>query len=159
MQPVAAIVVTCPYGEAPGEPASFRGFERMVYKSGGASIAEERRRFGALPPGAAVATGAGRLPARWVIHVAALDAGRRARPPALFAGLGAALRLGAMAGAADLALPLLGAGTLGDERAAGLVVTAWAAARRKPRETRLVVVTAVLAARLGAAWGLGDGGG
>jgi O-acetyl-ADP-ribose deacetylase (regulator of RNase III) len=39
-----------------------------IHRAGGPSIAEECRRIGHCPTGSAVATTAGDLPARWVIH-------------------------------------------------------------------------------------------
>jgi O-acetyl-ADP-ribose deacetylase (regulator of RNase III) len=152
----SAIVAACPFDEPFAAPEALYGFERMVYKSGGPEIFDELRAHGPLPAGAAVATGAGRLAARWVLHVAALGPGGKASPAALFGGLGVALRLAVMLGAGEVALPLVGAGAggLGAERALGLIVSAWAASRRKPAETRVVVMTRALAARLGPAWGL-----
>lgn len=152
----SALAVACPFDAPFGAPEALFGFERMVYKSGGPEVLDELRAHGPLPAGAAVATGAGRLPARWVLHIAALEAGAKVSPPALFAGLGVALRLAVMLGAGEVAVPLIGAGAggLGADRALGLIVSAWASSRRKPAETRVVVQTQALAARLGPAWGL-----
>lgn len=44
------------------------GVDGAIHRAGGPSIMEECRRLGGCPTGEAVATGAGSLPARWVIH-------------------------------------------------------------------------------------------
>ncbi len=44
------------------------GVDEAIHHAGGPGILEECRRLGGCPTGSAVVTGAGRLPARWVIH-------------------------------------------------------------------------------------------
>ena len=44
------------------------GVDGAIHRAGGPSIMEECRRIGSCPAGEAVVTGAGRLPARFVIH-------------------------------------------------------------------------------------------
>ena len=44
------------------------GVDGAIHRAGGPSILEECRRIGNCPPGSAVATGAGKLPAKWVFH-------------------------------------------------------------------------------------------
>ena len=44
------------------------GVDGAIHRAGGPSIIEECRRIGGCPTGSAVATGAGKLPARWVFH-------------------------------------------------------------------------------------------
>jgi O-acetyl-ADP-ribose deacetylase (regulator of RNase III) len=44
------------------------GVDGAIHRAGGPSIIEECRRIGACPAGSAVATGAGKLPAKWVFH-------------------------------------------------------------------------------------------
>jgi O-acetyl-ADP-ribose deacetylase (regulator of RNase III) len=44
------------------------GVDGAIHRAGGPSILEECRKIGGCPPGSAVATGAGNLPARWVFH-------------------------------------------------------------------------------------------
>ena len=44
------------------------GVDGAIHRAGGPSIIEECRRIGACPAGSAVATGAGKLPAKWIFH-------------------------------------------------------------------------------------------
>jgi O-acetyl-ADP-ribose deacetylase (regulator of RNase III) len=44
------------------------GVDGAIHRAGGPSILEECRRIGGCLTGSAVATGAGKLPARWVLH-------------------------------------------------------------------------------------------
>ncbi|HZI39780.1 MAG TPA: macro domain-containing protein, partial [Acidimicrobiia bacterium] len=62
-EPVDAIVNAANEQLAPGG-----GVCGAIHAAGGPSIAEECRRIGHCPTGGAVTTGAGSLPARYVIH-------------------------------------------------------------------------------------------
>src|SRR5262245_10565360 len=44
------------------------GVDGAIHRAGGPSILEECALIGGCPPGSAVATGAGKLPAKWVFH-------------------------------------------------------------------------------------------
>lgn len=44
------------------------GVDGAIHRAGGPSILEECRRIGGCPTGSAVATTAGKLPAKWVFH-------------------------------------------------------------------------------------------
>src|SRR5215470_14058650 len=44
------------------------GVDGAIHRAGGPSILEECRKIGGCPTGSAVATGAGKLPAKWVLH-------------------------------------------------------------------------------------------
>jgi O-acetyl-ADP-ribose deacetylase len=53
---------------ANSELAGGGGVDGAIHRAGGPSIIEECRRIGGCPTGSAVATGAGKLPAKWVFH-------------------------------------------------------------------------------------------
>lgn len=84
-----------------------------IKKRGGYAPFRELRRFGVLEAGAAVVTGAGRLPFRAIIHVAGLNACWRSSEAIVRACVRNALRVAAERGYASVALPLIGAGTGG----------------------------------------------
>src|SRR5579864_8259827 len=56
---------------ASGALADGGGVDGAIHRAGGPAIMEECRRIGGCPTGSAVATGAGNLPARHVIHAVA----------------------------------------------------------------------------------------
>jgi O-acetyl-ADP-ribose deacetylase (regulator of RNase III) len=67
-----------------------------------------------LPVGQAVATGAGNLPARWVVHTVGPDRHRGQTDPALLAScFTESLRVGADLGARSVAFPAISAGVFG----------------------------------------------
>jgi O-acetyl-ADP-ribose deacetylase (regulator of RNase III) len=53
---------------ANSELAGGGGVDGAIHRAGGPSIMEVCRRIGSCPTGSAVATGAGKLPAKWVFH-------------------------------------------------------------------------------------------
>ncbi len=93
------------------------GVDGAIHAAGGPSIMAELRarpRRG-TPTGTAVATGAGRLPARWVIHAVGpvwLD-GRHGEPDLLARAYRSALDVAAGLGARTLTLPAISAGVYG----------------------------------------------
>jgi O-acetyl-ADP-ribose deacetylase (regulator of RNase III) len=94
------------------------GVDGAIHRRGGPSImAELRRRYhpDGCPTGRAVITGAGDLPARWVIHaVGPRWHGGEAGEEALLGGAYRwAMRLAADAGARTVALPAISAGIYG----------------------------------------------
>jgi O-acetyl-ADP-ribose deacetylase (regulator of RNase III) len=112
------------------------GVDGAIHAAGGPAILEElRRRYGrGTPTGTAVATGAGNLPARWVIHAVGprwLD-GRHDEPRLLGAACSAAVRVAADLGARTLTLPAISAGIYGYplDAAADVAVRAVAEALR-----------------------------
>ena len=112
------------------------GVDGAIHRAGGPSILTECReivaRWGECPPGAAVVTGGGDLPARWVIHTVGPIWGGAA-PEDDDAVLGscyeASLDRAAEIGARTVAFPNISTGVYGfpKERAVGVAVAAVAA--------------------------------
>lgn len=97
-----------------------------IHRVGGPSIAEECRALGRCPTGGAVATGAGSLPARWVVHAVGpvWRGGRHGEAELLASAHRAALDEAARVGARSIAFPALSTGIFGFpvERAAPVAV-------------------------------------
>ncbi|MDR0416113.1 MAG: macro domain-containing protein, partial [Propionibacteriaceae bacterium] len=96
------------------------GVDGAIHAAAGPDLLAECQRLrqtslpDGLPVGQAVATGAGRLPCRWVIHTVGPNAHRGQRDPALLeACFGNSLRLAAELGAASVAFPAVSAGVYG----------------------------------------------
>jgi len=92
------------------------GVDGAIHRAGGPSILEECRRLGGCPTGSAVLTGAGLLPARYVIHaVAPIYSGRHDSHDAqlLRSAYAASLRLAESVAATSIAFPSLGTGAYG----------------------------------------------
>ena len=114
------------------------GVDGAIHRAGGPSILAECRELRAttlpdgLPVGDAVATGAGRLHARWVVHTVGPvwpgpGAEADARRELLRAAYRNSLELAARLGAASVALPAVSAGVYGwpaDDAAAVALATA-----------------------------------
>ncbi|MEW6471950.1 MAG: O-acetyl-ADP-ribose deacetylase [Actinomycetota bacterium] len=86
-----------------------------IHGAGGPSIAEECRRIGHCPTGSAVTTGAGKLPARFVIHAVGpvWHGGNRGEPELLASAYRAALDEAARVGARRVAFPAISTGIYG----------------------------------------------
>ncbi|MGD0114925.1 MAG: macro domain-containing protein [Dehalococcoidia bacterium] len=91
------------------------GVAAAIVRAGGRVIQEESDRVGWCDLGKAVATTAGKLPARYVIHVPTIDYahGRRASIDDIYEGTRSALALCRELGLKSVAFPLLGAGIVG----------------------------------------------
>lgn len=96
------------------------GVDGAIHRRGGPEILEECRRLRAskygkgLPTGQAVATTAGRLPARWVIHtVGPVYAKSKDRSALLASCYRESLRVAAELGARTVAFPAVSAGIYG----------------------------------------------
>jgi len=89
------------------------GVSGAIKKRGGFAPFRELRRFGVLAAGDAVVTGAGRLPFRAIIHVAALNAFWVSSEAIIRRCTINALNEAAKIGAGTIAVPLIGAGTGG----------------------------------------------
>ncbi len=96
------------------------GVDGAIHAAGGPEILAACRRLretelpSGLPAGRAVATTAGKLPARWVIHtVGPVYTTREDRRPTLLSAYTESLRVADELGAASVAFPLLSAGAYG----------------------------------------------
>jgi O-acetyl-ADP-ribose deacetylase (regulator of RNase III) len=96
------------------------GVDGAIHRAGGAAILDECRELrrttlpNGLPTGQAVATGAGRLPARWVIHtVGPVYSPSEDRSDLLRSCYRESLAVAGELGAATVAFPLISAGVFG----------------------------------------------
>lgn len=96
------------------------GVDGAIHAAAGPSLLVECRELRAtslpdgLPTGQAVATGAGDLPARWVIHTVGPDARRGQTDPALLAScFTSSLDVATQVGARTVAFPAVSAGIFG----------------------------------------------
>src|SRR5437667_4467452 len=90
------------------------GVDGAIHRAGGPSIMDECRRIGGCPTGSAVATGAGRLSAKHVIHAVAPRYRGRPEDAALLHGAyESSLKLANELGARTVAFPSLGTGAYG----------------------------------------------
>ncbi len=96
------------------------GVDGAIHAAAGPRLLEECRRVRAtthrhgLPVGQAVATGAGDLPARWVVHTVGPDRHRGQTDPAMLAScFRESLRVAAGLGATSVAFPAVSAGAYG----------------------------------------------
>lgn len=96
------------------------GVDGAIHRAGGPEILAECRRLRAtslpdgLPAGSAVATTAGRLPARWVVHtVGPVHSQREDRTAVLASAYSESLRVASELGARSIAFPAISAGVYG----------------------------------------------
>jgi O-acetyl-ADP-ribose deacetylase (regulator of RNase III) len=125
------------------------GVDGAIHRRGGPAILEECRALRAdrlpqgLPAGQAVATTAGRLPARWVIHtVGPVYARGEDRSDVLASAYRESLSLAEELGAATVAFPAVSAGVYGwplDDAARIAVTTVRAHAARSVQQVRFVL--------------------
>ncbi len=127
------------------------GVDGAIHRRGGPAILRECRmlragRYGrGLPTGQAVATTAGDLPARWVIHtVGPVHSATEDRSSLLASCYREALRVADELGAATVALPAVSTGIYGwpVEDAARIAVSTVRSARTRVTEARFVLFTA-----------------
>jgi O-acetyl-ADP-ribose deacetylase len=107
---VDAIVNAANEGLVPGG-----GVCGAIHRAGGPSIAEECRRIGHCPTGSAVATTAGDLPARWVIHAVGpvWRGGAAGEPDLLASAYRSSLCEAERIGARSIAFPAISTGIYG----------------------------------------------
>ena len=115
------------------------GVAGALKRAGGGEIEREAVAKGPIPVGDSVATGAGRLPARWVIHGAVMAQDLRTNAELVERTTRSVLRVAEELGAESLALPAFGTGVGGFplDECARLMVDAVRA--HEPRMLRRVV--------------------
>jgi len=89
------------------------GVAGAIVRAGGPAIQEESDRLAPIELGAAVATGAGELPARWVIHAATMHLGGPTSAEIIRGATASTLRAADELGARSLALVAFGTGVGG----------------------------------------------
>jgi O-acetyl-ADP-ribose deacetylase len=126
------------------------GVDGAIHRKGGPEILDECRKLrashygGGLPTGQAVATTAGRLPARWVIHtVGPVYSATEDRSDQLASCYRESLRVADELGLASVAFPAVSAGIYGwpMEDAARIAVGTVRATLTKVEEARFVLFT------------------
>lgn len=124
------------------------GVDGAIHRRGGPAILEECRRIrstqlpGGLPTGQAVATTAGNLPARWVIHTVGPVWSTSEDRSALLASCHTeALRVADELGASSVAFPAVSTGVYGYPlaQAAAVAIGAVRAAQTRVEEVRFVL--------------------
>jgi len=127
------------------------GVDGAIHRRGGPEILEQCRRIRAerfpdgLPTGRAVATGGGRLPARWVIHTVGPVYAKREDRSALLASCHTeSLRIADELGARTVAFPAISTGVYGYpvDEAAPVAIRAVREASTDVEEVRFVLFDA-----------------
>jgi O-acetyl-ADP-ribose deacetylase (regulator of RNase III) len=139
-QPVEAIVNAWNRNVIPWWLLLPQGVSGAIKRRAGYAPFRQLAKAGAMRPGDAVVTGAGRLPFRAIIHVAALTMLWRSSEEIVRRCVRSALAVAEERGFASVALPLIGAGTggLDPHRVRAAIVDEATAARYGGR---VVVVT------------------
>ena len=101
------------------------GVAGAICRKGGPSIQQECDRIGGIPVGTAVITGAGQLPARYVIHAVGPRMGEGEEEAKLASATRSALGVAEEHGLKSIALPAISTGIYGFpiERAAEIILT------------------------------------
>lgn len=136
---IAALAVDAVANAANNELWMGAGVAGALKRIGGGEIEQEAVAKGPIPIGEAVATGAGRLPATWVIHGAVMGQDLRTNAELVERTTASVLRVADELGAESLALPAFGTGVGGfplDECARLMVA---AVRSHAPRTLRRVV--------------------
>lgn len=89
------------------------GVAGAIARKGGPSIQEECHQHGPIQVGEAAITGAGNLPARYVIHAAGMRLGGTATAQSIRSSVAQSLRLAETHDVVSLALPAVGMGIAG----------------------------------------------
>ncbi|QDU93293.1 macro domain-containing protein [Lignipirellula cremea] len=122
-QPVEAIVNAWNRNIIPWWLLLPQGVSGAIKKRGGLAPFRELARHGPIPLGGAVATSAGRLPFKRIIHVAGINMWWRASERSIRDSVANAMQLATQEKLASLAMPLLGSGSGGfnPERARSII--------------------------------------
>jgi O-acetyl-ADP-ribose deacetylase (regulator of RNase III) len=138
-QPVDAIVNAWNRNVIPWWLLVPQGVSRAIKKRAGSAPFRELARYGPIPLGQAVSTGAGRLVFECIIHVAGIDMLWRASEQSIRDSVVNALRVARDRGLRSLAMPLIGAGSGGFDAARVLsIITAQLAS--EPDDLDVIVV-------------------
>ena len=86
------------------------GVAGAILRKGGSQIQAECDAIAPIEVGGAAITGAGNLPARWVIHAAGMPPGGSATEASVHASLRRSLKLAREKGCRTIAIPAIGAG-------------------------------------------------
>lgn len=89
------------------------GVAGAIRRRGGDAIQQECDRHGSIKVGEAAITGAGTLPARYVIHAASMQLGGRTTEESLVASMDHTFRLAREHGLRSIAVPAVGTGIAG----------------------------------------------
>jgi len=87
-----------------------QGVSGAIKRQAGTKPFRELARYGPMPLGSAVATSAGRLPFRAIIHVAGINMWWRSSPKSVRDSVRSALAIAGKKGYSSIAFPLVGAG-------------------------------------------------
>jgi O-acetyl-ADP-ribose deacetylase (regulator of RNase III) len=100
------------------------GVAGAIRERGGPSIQAECDEIGPIEVGGAAVTGAGDLPARYVIHAAGMPPGGQASGRSVHAAFARSLELASERGCRSIAVPAIGAGVggLSPQRAAEILI-------------------------------------
>lgn len=88
-----------------------QGVSAAIKRRGGLDPFRELRRFGLIPLGGAVLTGAGRLPYRGIIHVAGINLAWFATERSIRTSVRSAMSIASRERYSSVAMPLIGSGT------------------------------------------------
>lgn len=138
-QPVEAIVNAWNRNIIPWWLLIPQGVSKAIKKRAGLAPFREVARHGAIRLGHAVATSAGRLPFKCIIHVAGINMVWRASERSIRDSVANALRAARERGVRSLAMPLIGAGSGGFDEARALALITHAL-EQEPDDIEVIVV-------------------